>query len=137
MSKQSKGFTLIELIVVLVLLGLIAAVAVPKYLDMTSKARENSLKANLSAIRGAIELSYSQSVLQNSPSPGAYPATVAALASVIKGGVIPSDVFTPTNDVKIVTGNIVDPGSFNDNGGWIYSTTTGEIRADLAGYHTL
>ena len=126
--KKNKGFTLIELIVVLVLLGLIAAVAVPKYLDMTQKARENSLKSNLSSVRGAINLAYSQSVLENAPSPGSYPSTISG--SMFETNVVPDDIMTPTNDVRIVTGSVTSDNS----GGWVYNPSTGEVRIDLDSY---
>ena len=43
--RNQKGFTLIEIIAVLVLLGILAAVAIPKYLDMTSEAKKKAVDA--------------------------------------------------------------------------------------------
>lgn len=56
MHKQQSGFTLIELIVVMVIVGLLGAVAVPKFLDVTKKAEAASVKNILGSVRSALSL---------------------------------------------------------------------------------
>jgi len=56
MRKQQSGFTLIELIVVMVIVGLLGAVAVPKFINMTKKAEAASVKNVLGSIRSALSL---------------------------------------------------------------------------------
>lgn len=53
-STKAKGFTLIELIIILVLLGLLAAVAVPRFLDLGGQAKTNVTKERLEHIKRAI-----------------------------------------------------------------------------------
>jgi MSHA pilin protein MshA len=52
-ATKQQGFTLIELVMVIVILGILAATALPKFVDMTSSARESTLKGLAGAIQGA------------------------------------------------------------------------------------
>lgn len=67
MKKMNKknGFTLIELIIVMVILGIMAAVAVPKYLDSISNAEESAEDAVISAIRSGLRQAASDSLYTN------------------------------------------------------------------------
>jgi prepilin-type N-terminal cleavage/methylation domain-containing protein len=56
MKKNQKGFTLIELMIVVAIIGILAAIALPKFADMLEKSREGATKGNFTAIRSAINI---------------------------------------------------------------------------------
>lgn len=61
--KKQQGFTLIELVVVIVILGLLAATALPRFINATDKARTASVQGVAGGLRSAISLARSQYVL--------------------------------------------------------------------------
>jgi prepilin-type N-terminal cleavage/methylation domain-containing protein len=56
--KKSKGFTLIELMIVVAIIGILAAVAIPKFADLVTKSKEASVKGGLGALRSAVSIYY-------------------------------------------------------------------------------
>lgn len=57
-TLKSKGFTLIELMIVVAIIGILAAIAIPKFGAMQVRARESATMGNLGAIRSAISIHY-------------------------------------------------------------------------------
>lgn len=76
MLRNQKGFTLIEIIAVLVILGILAAVAIPKYMDIQNEARTKAAQGQIAETKGRLSTSLAGYMLSNS---GALPATGAAL----------------------------------------------------------
>jgi MSHA pilin protein MshA len=59
---QRGGWTLVELIIVIIILGLISAVAIPAYLDLTTSAKINACQAQQAAIKSAVLLHYAKNL---------------------------------------------------------------------------
>jgi prepilin-type N-terminal cleavage/methylation domain-containing protein len=120
------GFTLVELVVVIVILGIIALVTIPSYVDMTGDAKNGTLKGILGTMRGAIALDYAKSAVSTGVS--SYPTTITT--AMFQDGTIPADPFLSVNSVTTE-----NPITFDDAGGWRYNPTTGEVRANVADKH--
>lgn len=65
MKQQQSGFTLIELVAVIVLLGILAVTALPRFVNLQGDAREATLRGIEAALRGADAQVYSKALIQN------------------------------------------------------------------------
>ncbi len=64
-KNNKKGFTLVELMVVVVIIGILVAIAVPVYNSSTLSAKRNACKANMRIIEGAIETAAANGVARD------------------------------------------------------------------------
>ena len=71
--KRSAGFTLIELVIVIIILGILAVTAAPKFLNLRGDARVSTLKGMKAAMESASSLVYSKAVIQGTE--GSNPGT--------------------------------------------------------------
>ena len=121
LNRSERGFTLIELVIVIVILGILAAVAIPKYEDMQEQARSATLKGQLGSIRSAVAIQYGRNALNGS-------ATFPTLdGTIFADGNVPKEPIMKLNTVKTT------PGVTNA-GGWVYNQTTGLVKANLNAY---
>ena len=71
LKGKTYGFTLLELMIVVAIIGVLAALAIPKYRDMIEKSREGATKGNIGAIMSSLAIYYSDNK-------GAWPEDISA-----------------------------------------------------------
>jgi general secretion pathway protein G len=123
--RSRHGFTLLELVVVVVILGILVAVAAPRMFNTTTDAKRSAAKQSLTVIRGAIELYEADN---GRPPPA---ATLAiALKKYLQGPFPPCPV---GNVNAAVFASSADPIVVGGAGqGWAYNETTGEFAVNHA-----
>jgi prepilin-type N-terminal cleavage/methylation domain-containing protein len=124
MLKNEKGFTLIEIIAVLVILGILAAVAVPKYIDLSAQAKISAAQSEVAELKSTLNLGYYRFFMANgyAPTTGASVLAAASLSGVATVGTAP-DVWGvsltsgATNVVASVLSRNADTG-YTASGTW-------------------
>ena len=155
---REKGFTLVELMIVITILGILAAVVFPLFADNVSKAKESAAKTNLATMRHQIEMYKLQ---HNDVTPGYLNGSGAdisilplqftgttTIAGLPSPSTIPADPFfygpylrsipkNPFNNLTNIT-YVAEATAFSaavdgTSGGWLYKKETGEIAINWTG----
>lgn len=121
-----SGFTLVELVTVIVIIGVLAAVAIPRFTDLQSKARGAKVQAVAGSIKSAVALTKA-SALANGRSCAATGETVS-----MEGRSIDLNHCQPQALGTFSTG-ILGASNVEASDGWAVSTTSGETGGSAAG----
>lgn len=142
--KVKSGFTLVEILIVVVILGILAAIVIPQFTEASTEAKNSSLMTDLQTMRSQIEL---YKIQHNDVKPD---MTVVAgdnaltLVTLINGDVVaagtpnsygPYIQKIPTNqfnNLATIEIEAVDTGLGGGNAGWHFNTVTGAFHADTA-----
>ncbi len=144
--RSKKGFTLVELLIIITILGILAAIVIARFAGATKESKEANLKGNLHMFRSAIE-SYKAISKSNS-----YPPTISDLWDGTESDIdnktllqrTPIDPFYKSISTSYTTGMLL-PGEsptardakILGSGGWAYDSTYGRICVNVKSTDTL
>lgn len=146
--RAKTGFTLVEILIVVVILGILAAIVIPQFTNASTEAKQSSLQSDLQMLRSQIELykiqhddflpceqgeTFLEAMLDYTLANGTVCLATDAGAKGPYMRKIPSNQFVPVAVANVVTevaagaaGVCPADGTY----GWWYNTDTGDIRAN-------
>ncbi|MDY0355310.1 MAG: prepilin-type N-terminal cleavage/methylation domain-containing protein [Sedimentisphaerales bacterium] len=155
--RRTRGFTLVEILIVVVLLGVLAAIVIPSFANSATSAKAGSMATNLNMLRRFV-LVYTSHHLEVAPgytagSGSALDADVfanqALLASNLQGETaargtagygygpylskIPTNPFNGLATIQMLGDGDDFPAEADNSHGWVYKAATGEIRPGNSG----
>lgn len=122
MKQAQQGFTLIELVMVIVILGVLAAVAIPKFVDLKSEAQVAALQGVVGGINSASAVNYAARSVSTTKGSATIGLTCTTAATAIMQGGIPAGYTLPTT--VLVAG---------DNSCLVTQTGGGTLAATIIG----
>ncbi len=132
MRKSGAGFTAVEAILMVVVLGVVAAITIPHFRRTVYENREGRTKANLGDLRGALAIYYSDHF-------GLYPSDEGAPETRLKSALVPQYIKEiPSVELphlhKEKLNTVQD--RFDGRGDWLYSTLGGYVGVNSAAMDT-
>ena len=125
-TMTARAFTLIELIVVIVVLAILSAVAIPKYIDYSAKAKESACRGILGNVRTAIANYYANAAVNGT---AAYPTLVQLQTNgTVMQDTVPANPYNNSAVIAAATWAATPPTSGAN--GWNYDAATGKFWAN-------
>lgn len=120
-KSNKKGFTLIELMIVVAIIGILAAIAIPKFAELIRKSGEGASKGNLGSIRSSLSIYYGDME-------GSYPAQIGALTIAGKYLSVVPNAKTPNYHADGSTEVDGALTAVTGAGGWYYDNVIGDAN---------
>ncbi len=98
--KQQQGFTLIELIIVIVILGILAVTAAPRFIDIQSDARKETMQGVRAALQGSTQLVYAKSAIKGVQNADESTITIGSDTVDVKFGYPDASKIASAADIK-------------------------------------
>jgi MSHA pilin protein MshA len=137
MHRRSEGFTLIELMSVIVILGVLAATAVPRFVDLSGAAKSAAVEGIAGALASASSLNHAQNIANDANLTTDVPIAIAAcddVAGLLDGGGLDDDYFIDAVDTVIAEGTTATcTVRYDSNGDGDYDATD-EPNAQFTAY---
>jgi general secretion pathway protein G len=126
-AQLRHGFTLIELIAVIVVLAILSGVALPKYFDYAAQSKLSAVKGTLGGVRSAVANFYANSAVAGTPR---YP-TLTQLRTIgtVMQEPMPLNPYRNSNTISQRTWNANNP-PVTGNAGWNYDPNAGKFWAN-------
>jgi len=137
--RSDKGFTLIELVIVMVVLAIMAGLAIPKFLDLRADAKKSAVNGALGGVRSAVANFHAKSIATNPDDTTPYPTCCLATDELLNGstvnGKFPENPYSTDATKSDVSASTAAKGTVGcaatpvAGADWCYNTANGEFWA--------
>jgi prepilin-type N-terminal cleavage/methylation domain-containing protein len=141
LDEMKTAFSLVELMIVVAVLGILAAIVVPQFQEHATQAKEAVAKDSLRILRSAIELytarhssvppGYKDNNPQNPPAGSDFYQQLVTECRYISG--MPQNPFNKRQDIRMIGNSETFPQNPTSQFGWVYQPATKTIRLDWKG----